>query len=120
MKTAYMLAAILLAGVFASAQELTPYSVEEVEDFLGVFKTNYKNKKMPQDDAVSVLENLLNAHKYIASRQAKGEASKDEIKAKKKIVKYVALGLKARKRELVTLTCAKVLESSFLRCWRSD
>ena len=98
MKIAYMLAAILLAGTVASAQELTPYTVAEIEDFLAVFKANYKNKKQPQDDAVSVLDNLMNAHKYIASRQAKGEASKEELKTKKKIVKFVALGLKARKR----------------------
>ena len=109
MKTAYTLAAILLAGTFAPAQELTPYTVVEIEQYLSVFKTNYKNKKVPQDDAVSILDNLLNAHKYIASKETKGEASKEQIKTKKKIVKFVALGLKARKRELVTLKCAKVL-----------
>lgn len=109
MKTAYMLATILLAGTFASAQELTPYTVAEIEQYLSVFKTNYKNKKAPQDDAVSILDNLLNAHKYLVSKEAKGEATKEQLKAKKKIVKFVALGLKARKRELVTLKCAQVL-----------
>ena len=110
MKISTTLVVILLAGMSVSAEEeLTPYTPEEVELFLQSFKKTYKNKKTPQDDAVAVLEDLEKAHKYISSRAAKGEASKEELSAKAKIVKLIALGLKARKREHVTLKCAQVL-----------
>ena len=109
MKTAYTLAGILLFGTIASAQELTPYSLEEIDQLLGVFKKSYKNKKAPEDDPVAVLEDLQKAHQYVSMREKKNEATKEELKAKTKIVKMIALGLKARKRELVTLKCARVL-----------
>ena len=43
MKTAYTLAAILLAGTCVPAQELTPFTVVEIEQSLSVFKPTYKN-----------------------------------------------------------------------------
>ena len=109
MKTACALALFLFLSPIALSQELTPYSTVEIDNFLKVFKQSYKNKKAPEDDAVAVLEDLQKAHAYLTDREKKGEASKEEIKAKSSIVKAIALGLKARKRELVTLKCAQVL-----------
>ena len=105
------IALVLVAGVLAPvfAQDLTPYTLEEIDQFLKVFKQTYKNQKAPQDDAVAVLEDLQKAYEYLQAKVDKDEASPEEVKAQKAIVKAVILGLKARKRPLVTLDCAKAL-----------
>ena len=110
MRVACALTVLLALGATALAEgeeELTPYSVPEIEQFLKVFKQTYNNTKQPEDDAIAVLADLQNAYRYIDS---KGDtASKDETKAQKKIISYVEKGLKARKRPMVTLECARAL-----------
>lgn len=105
-----LLAVLLVFAPFVLAQDdekLTPYSVVEVESYLKVFKQTYKDKKLPEEDAVAVLEDLRKAYLYLQSKGA--EKSKEEESAQRDIVKSVAKGLKARKRPLVTLECANVL-----------
>ena len=105
-----LFAVLLLLAPFVRAQaeeELTPYSVVEIESYLKVFNQTYKDKKLPEEDAVAVLEDLRKAYLYLQSKGA--ELSKEEESAQRDIVKQVAKGLKARKRPLVTLECANVL-----------
>ena len=57
-----LFAVLLLLAPFVRAQaeeELTPYSVVEIESYLKVFNQTYKDKKLPEEDAVAVLEDLL-------------------------------------------------------------
>jgi hypothetical protein len=105
-----LLPVLLILASYAVAQEeeeLTPYSVVEIESYLKVFKDTYKDRKLPEEDAVAVLEDLRKAYLFLASKG--DELEKPEESAKRDIVKYVSRGLKARKRPLVTLECANVL-----------
>ena len=72
----------LLSGLHASAQEkaLTPYSLVEVKDLLDLFKSTYKKKKVPQEDAINLIDGLKDAYRYFDSKG--DEAPKEEIKAK--------------------------------------
>jgi hypothetical protein len=109
MRVASVLAVLLVIGAKAPAEEeeLTPYSVPEIEQFLKVFKQTYNNARQPEDDAIAVLADLQRAYRYVES---KGDAAeKDEEKAQKKIISYIERGLKARKRPMVTLECARAL-----------
>ncbi|MHC4934123.1 MAG: hypothetical protein ACYTGV_18270, partial [Planctomycetota bacterium] len=98
MKAALALLTLFVAAstvLAAPEEELTPYTLEEIEDWLKSYNQTYKNKKLPEDDAITAIENLRNAYRYLDSMGV--NASKDELKAKKKIVTSVAKGLKARK-----------------------
>lgn len=104
---------LALAVLPATAQEAAPqqpaitFDLAEIENFLNVFKTTYANAKMPEEDAVSVLENLKKAYRFL---DEKGDAaSKEELKLKDRIVDTVARGLKAKKRDHVNQECAKAL-----------
>ncbi|MHC4959776.1 MAG: hypothetical protein ACYTGN_15545 [Planctomycetota bacterium] len=101
--------AILFVAVTSAQEELTPYSLQEIDGFLGSFKRDAKNKKTPEADANTSAIELGKAYKYLVSKEKKGEASGDEIKYKTKIVKAIGAGLKLRKRPLVTLQCAQTL-----------
>lgn len=106
--TRTLLAAALIAAV-TSAQDLTPYSIAEIDGFMGSFKRDSKNKKTPEADANTSAIELGKAYKYLRHKEEKGEATPDEIKYKTKIVKAIAAGLKLRGRPLVTLQCAQTL-----------
>ncbi|NJN14616.1 MAG: hypothetical protein HC813_03065 [Planctomycetes bacterium] len=99
----------LLTGALRAqeGEALTPYEHSEVDNFLAVFKDSYGKKKIPQEDAIATLQNLVKAHRYFSSKGA--EATKEDAKTKEKIVKYIALGLKAKDREMVSWECAKAL-----------
>lgn len=89
------------------AEGLT-FEDNEVQMFLDTFDQTYKNKDLPQDDAVATLTNLKNAYNYLKS---KGDtATKEQVKLQKDIVDRIAKkGLTARKRPLVNLKCAEIL-----------
>ncbi len=103
--------ALVLCGAAAVAQEakeeVVDYSVPDIEKYLSMFKSDFGKKKVPQEDVIATLQNLVKAHKFLAS---KGEAAtKDDVKLGKKIVKQIAAGLKAKDREMVSYECAKAL-----------
>ncbi|MFB3065034.1 MAG: hypothetical protein ACE10D_00840, partial [Planctomycetota bacterium] len=107
MKTFAVLSLFSLCLVVPSVADEITFTVEEVDQWLYQFKTTYKDKKAPEEDAISVIENLIKAYQYL---HGKGDQeSKDEKKARKKIVDQLAKGLKARKRPQVTTECAKGL-----------
>jgi len=120
-------ALLLLAGLApAQETELTPYTVAEVENLITSFKQTYKNRKTPQEDAVSTLANLKKAYFYMVRTRPEGEeVPKDEEDAAEDIVKLIARrGLFVRKRPLVSLECARVLgeigsmdAAKYLRKW---
>ncbi len=91
----------------AEEPELVPYSIIEAQNQLDVFKSTYKNKKSPQEDATNSLTGLVDAYLYFASKS--DEATKSEIKMKAAIVKMVARGLFPKKRALVNVECARAL-----------
>jgi hypothetical protein len=106
---------IVVAAAFAVAQEGEPaaeqrpitFELVEIENLLNVFKASYANPKQPEEDAVSVLENLRKAYGFL---DGKGEAAtKEELKLKDRIVDTVARGLKVKKRDHVNQECAKTL-----------
>lgn len=111
MKLAYGLALALLAlaalPARAEEEEITPYGVPEIENFLKVFKQTYNNAKQPEEDAIAVLADLRKAYRYLEARGE--ERTKEEEKAQDKILSTISKGLNARRRELVTLECARVL-----------
>ncbi len=88
------------------AEEIV-FTDQEILNFLDTFDQTYKNKDLPQDDAVSTLANLKNAYVFL---KAKGDQqTKEQGKLQKDIVDHVKKGLTARKRPLVNIECAKVL-----------
>jgi hypothetical protein len=88
------------------AEELS-FTDQEILNFLDTFDQTYKNKDLPQDDAVATLANLKNAYLFLNAKGA--EATKEQAKLKKDIVDHVKKGLNARNRQLVNVECAKVL-----------
>ena len=115
MKIHIALFSVLLTAGVAFAQEteeLTPYSLQEIDQITNTFLSTYKNKKQPEEDAIAALGNLKKAYRYLhrARKEGEPEMSKDEVKSAKKIVALIAKkGLKVRKREQVALECARVL-----------
>lgn len=105
---AFAIAAGVLTASAASAQDNgITYTPEQIAETLSNFKASAKDKKQPEDDAIALLAELKDAYFYI---EKKGdEATTDELKSQKAIVKAVARGLKVRKREQVNLECAKAL-----------
>jgi hypothetical protein len=91
----------------AAKEEITPYTVEEIENYLAVFKSQYSKKKIPQEDAIAALQNLRKGYLFLDSKG--DQATKDDAKLKEKIIKHIALGLKAKDRDMVSWECAKAL-----------
>lgn len=87
----------------------TTFTLPEIENYLSSFDSTYKDRKQPEEDATSLLENLTKAYRFLEKKHAKGEAAEDEIKMKKRIVQEVMKGVRVRNRPLVTLECVKVL-----------
>ncbi|MFI5403098.1 MAG: hypothetical protein ACHQ1G_09190 [Planctomycetota bacterium] len=89
------------------AAEVVSFNDAEIQGFLDTFDATYKNKDLPQEDAVATLANLKGAYAYLKSL---GETrTKEQTKLQKDIVDHVKKGLNAKKRALVNLECAKVL-----------
>jgi len=90
-----------------TTEELTPYSVKEIEQYLDSFKSSYRKRDVPEEDAVAILTNFEKAYRYLES---KGEdITKEEEDAKEDIVKMISRGLRARRRPTVTAECARTL-----------
>lgn len=115
MMTRLTLLAVLVAGGLASAQEgeakaeepVITFSDQEIKNFILTFEQTYKNKDLPQEDAVATLANLTNAYRYLGSLDPQ---TKDQEKLQKEIVTLISKkGLFARKRDLVNLECARAL-----------
>ncbi|HEX5138638.1 MAG TPA: hypothetical protein VFY93_16825 [Planctomycetota bacterium] len=92
----------------AKPPEGVTFEDAEIQMFLDTFDQTYKNKDLPQDDAVATLANLKNAYNYL---NAKGDQrTKEQTKLQKDIVERIAKkGLTAKKRPLVNLKCAEIL-----------
>lgn len=94
-------------GEAKPAEGLT-FENNEIQMFLDTFDQTYKNKDLPQDDAVATLTNLKNAYNYLKSKGE--EATKEQLKLQKDIIDRIAKkGLFAKKRPLVNLKCAEIL-----------
>jgi hypothetical protein len=114
---------LLLGGGLVLAQEGDPqeppkeekpaapvitFTDQEVENFIATFEQTYKNKDLPQEDAVATLANLKNAYEYL--KGLGDQRSKEQAKLQKEIVTLIAKkGLFVRKRPLVNLACAQKL-----------
>jgi len=109
MATRLLLALLLAAGLsWSQDKELTAYSLVEIDGLLESFKQTYKNKKAPQEDAISALIDLKKAYRYLNSKGT--EITKEEEKARKDIISMISKkGLFVRKRPQVALECARVL-----------
>ncbi|MHC4134339.1 MAG: hypothetical protein ACYTDU_06200 [Planctomycetota bacterium] len=109
MATRLLLALLLAAGLtWAEEKELTAYSLVEIDGLLQTFKQTYKNKKAPQEDAISAIIDLKKAYRYLASKGT--EITKEEEKAQRDIISMIAKkGLFVKKRAQVALECARVL-----------
>ena len=109
MATRLLLALLLVAGLsWAEDKELTAYSLVEIDGLLQSFKQTYKNKKAPQEDAISSLIDLKKAYRYLQSKGT--EITKEEEKARRDIIAMISKkGLFVKKRPQVALECARVL-----------
>jgi len=98
---------LVITAAFAQSEEgITPYAEDEVENYLNTFRKIYKDRAQPEEDAVSLIENLVKAYRYLGTAP---ETIKSPEKLQEKIVKVIAQGLKARNRPLVNMECAKAL-----------
>ena len=105
-----MLLALLLAAGLTAAEdrELTAYSLAEVDGLLQSFKQTYKNRKAPQEDAISAIIDMKKAYRFLDSKGT--DATKEELKATRSIIAMIGKkGLFVRKRPQVALECARVL-----------
>lgn len=116
MRILLALTLVLFAGRLAAArpeeaggQAATAYTPEEIERYLGTFNATYKDRKQPEEDAISVLADLHKAYHFLDTLEKEGKSTPDTEKLKKRIVTDVIKGLKARERPLVTLECVKTL-----------
>lgn len=109
MATRLLLALLLAAGLTrAEDKELTAYSLPEIDGLMQSFKQTYKNKKAPEEDAISSIIDLKKAYRYLDSKGE--EKTKPEAKAQKDIIALIAKkGLFVKKRPQVALECARVL-----------
>jgi hypothetical protein len=89
------------------AEGLT-FEDSEIQMFLDTFDQTYKNKDLPQDDAVATLANLKNAYLFL---KGMGDTkTKEQAKLQKEIIERISKkGLTARNRSLVNLKCAEIL-----------
>ena len=99
--------AVLATPRARAEEELIAYSVVEAQSLLDNFKATYKSSKSPEEDAINSLTGLVDAYRYLNSKGE--EATKDEQKMKKAIIKMVAKGLNARNRPRVNVECARAL-----------
>jgi len=83
------------------------FTTVEIEGYLNSFKGTYKNAKLPQEDAVSLLDSLKKAYRFLADKG--DQLTKDEAKLKQRIVDTVAKGLQVKNRDHVSQECAKAL-----------
>ena len=68
MATRLLLALFFAAGLtWAEDKELTAYSLVEIDGLLQSFKQTYKNKKAPEEDAISAIIDLKKAYRYAMS-----------------------------------------------------
>ena len=100
-------AMLLLTPFRVSAQDGVSYTAEEIKNLISQFKSLAKDRKQPEDDAITSLGELVQAYEYLGKRG--DEATKDEKKLEKSIIDSLAWGLKRRKRPQVNLECAKAL-----------
>ncbi|MHC4971401.1 MAG: hypothetical protein ACYTG3_03630 [Planctomycetota bacterium] len=109
MATRLLLALLFAVGLtWAEDKDLTAYSLVEIDGLLQSFKQTYKNKKAPEEDAISAIIDLKKAYRYLESKGE--EKTKDEEKAQKNIISMIAKkGLFVKKRPQVALECARVL-----------
>lgn len=103
---------LLAAGAVALGQErekeLVPYAPEEVENLIETFLKTYKDRDVPEGDAICVVANLGKAWSYLESKGQ--DKTKDEEKLQRKVISVISeKGLFARKRPWVGLECARVL-----------
>jgi hypothetical protein len=101
---------LLLACGLARAEDLTPYTIQEVDNLLHTFSETYKEKV--EDDAVSVLGNLKKAYLYLTRERPEGSEpmTKEEEKAAERIIDMIAKkGLFVKDRTQVSTECAKIL-----------
>jgi hypothetical protein len=90
------------------AAPVVAFEDSEIQMYLDTFDQTYKNKDLPQDDAVSTLTNLKNAYNFLQSRGE--EKTKEQVKLQKEIIDRIAKkGLTAKNRPLVNLKCAEIL-----------
>ncbi len=109
MATRLLLALFFAVGLtWAEDKDLTAYSLPEIDGLMQSFKETYKNKKAPEEDAISTVDNLKKAYRYLDSKGL--EKSKQEAKAQKDIITLLSKkGLFVKKRPQVALECARVL-----------
>jgi hypothetical protein len=92
----------------AAAAEGVTFEDVEIQNFLATFDETYKNKELPEADAVSTLANLKNAFMYLKGLGDK--RTKEQARLQKEILDRIAKkGLNARKRPIVNIECAKAL-----------
>jgi len=107
MRIALPIALLVLAGSVRAQDGVTAYSATEVDNLIKVFKQTYKKTKVPQEDAIAVLEDLKKAYRYLIG---KADQTKDDEKLAKSIVQTVVKGLNAGpKRTMVMMECSRVL-----------
>ncbi len=99
---------LLLTPFRVGAQEgAISYTPEEIKNLTSQFKSLAKDRKQPEDDAITSLGELVQAFEYLAKKG--DETSKEDKKLQKSIIDSLAWGLKRRKRPQVNLECAKAL-----------
>jgi hypothetical protein len=99
---------LLLMPLRAGAQEGgISYTNEEIKNLTSQFKSLAKDRKQPEDDAITSLGELVQAYEFLGKKG--DQATKDEQKVQKSIIDAMAWGLKRRKRPQVNLECAKAL-----------
>jgi hypothetical protein len=103
---------LLAAGAMALGQDrgedLVPYSTEEVEDLIETFLQTYRDKDVPEGDAVSVLADLKKAWSYLESK-GEDKSRKEERLQRKTISLVIERGLFVRNRPWVSLKCVRIL-----------
>ncbi|MFQ5844299.1 MAG: hypothetical protein ACE5JG_04845 [Planctomycetota bacterium] len=107
MKVLLRLLPVALVLVARPAGGDVQFSMEEITNYLDVFKSSYKSRKAPEEDAISVIENLMKAYRYLESKGE--EETRDEKRLRKRILDSLARGLKVRNRPQVTTECARAL-----------
>lgn len=84
------------------------FTEQEIQNLLDTFDQTYKNKQLPEDDAITTIANLKNAYNFLKSKGK--DATKEQLKLKGDIVDRIAKkGLVARNRQRVNLASAQAL-----------
>ena len=93
-------AMLLLTPFRVSAQDGVSYTAEEIKNLISQFKSLAKDRKQPEDDAITSLGELVQAYEYLGKKG--DEATKDEKKLEKNIIDSVAYDGKERHRTKLT------------------